>query len=379
MSSIEVDISRDAKRRLDLFIKKCDKEISGFGEVEHNPETGRFLITQIHLLEQECSGASTDIDAKTISKMLTEAVRRDLPVEKLKLWWHSHVNMSAFWSGTDENTATSFNNGWMLSYVGNKRGEYKMRLDVYYPTRLVAHDVKLVTVIPKEEKSPLQTAIEAEETIIEEARKQFEAQIAERKKLVTSLKKQISDEEKDLISNLETIIAAEIAEKVKTPVRVSTGPFKFSAWKPDSPKCSNCEGQYPGPIMPHIGKTCMCSSVTKDYCSACMICHPEGMKECKKQPPLTNSAQQGVLSDDEKILCVYCGLPAEKCRCSSVSEFALTACDIFYCFGCQVCHYIGEECEDDTRPEHSKTANRWHIAANNKLTRKQKRALRRLN
>jgi hypothetical protein len=55
----------------------------------------------------------------------------------------SHGGMGAFWSGTDESTAGKFGNGWMVSLVVNRKGEYKCRLDVYEPVPLVVDNIEL--------------------------------------------------------------------------------------------------------------------------------------------------------------------------------------------------------------------------------------------
>lgn len=129
-----VFITPEAKQRLDLYIEAADGEISGLGTVSRLGND--FLITAVHLFEQVCTGASTDLSSEDVAKFLLASVRAGLETDQLKLWWHSHVNMGVFWSGTDETTASRFGNGFMLAVVGNKRGEFLARLDLYEPIRL---------------------------------------------------------------------------------------------------------------------------------------------------------------------------------------------------------------------------------------------------
>jgi len=100
-----VYITTEAKQRLDLYIQLADGEISGLGTVTRLGND--FLVTAVHLFEQECTSASTDLSVEDVSKFLLEAVRSGLDPAALKLWWHSHCNMGAFWSATDDGTAVA--------------------------------------------------------------------------------------------------------------------------------------------------------------------------------------------------------------------------------------------------------------------------------
>lgn len=161
MSNIIVTIDHAVKDKLDAYIHIADGEISGLGTVVQ-PNRGTFHIQDIHLFEQTCTGASTDISVEDVSKSLVQAVTQGLNPETLKLWWHSHANMQAFWSGTDHATAKALDNGsnqWMLCLVQNKRGEYKLRLDVYDPTYVYIDDIDLKVIKPA---NPLVEQLRAE-------------------------------------------------------------------------------------------------------------------------------------------------------------------------------------------------------------------------
>jgi hypothetical protein len=72
-----------------------------------------------------------------------------------RLWWHSHVNFQAFWSGTDTDTIDDFDTeedkgNWFLSIVGNKKGEYKTRLDVFKPFRYTFEELPVELEIDEE-------------------------------------------------------------------------------------------------------------------------------------------------------------------------------------------------------------------------------------
>lgn len=143
---MKVIITPEAKQRLDLYVAAVDGEISGLGSVM--VLKGNMYIADIFLLRQESSSSETELNAGAVSELLNELIAAGEPVEMLKLHWHSHANMSAFWSGQDDKTAEGFANGWMLSLVINKKGEYKCRLDVYEPVHLLMDNITMEVGLP---------------------------------------------------------------------------------------------------------------------------------------------------------------------------------------------------------------------------------------
>jgi hypothetical protein len=137
---MKVYITPEAKQRLQLYIDAVDGEISGLGTVTVYGD--RMIIDDVLLLEQESTHSSTDLAPGAVDTFLTEFIGGGEDPEKLKLWWHSHGRMDVFWSATDDTTAKSFANGWMLSVVGNKEGKFKVRLDIYTPVH-IAFDMEL--------------------------------------------------------------------------------------------------------------------------------------------------------------------------------------------------------------------------------------------
>ncbi len=126
---------RSVKDKLDLYIAECGMEISGLGLV--HLENDDLIVDDVLLLKQECTSGTTDIDPEELFRLMSEMSERGEDTGQIKLWWHSHVNMSVFWSGTDEATVDGFGaTGWFLSIVGNKKGEYLVRLDLYDPIRI---------------------------------------------------------------------------------------------------------------------------------------------------------------------------------------------------------------------------------------------------
>jgi len=149
-----------AKQSLDLYIDCCGDEISGLGRVEKIGS--KFLITEILLLPQECTGSSTDLDEKALDEFILSELEAERNIDDMKVWWHSHVHMGAFWSGTDTDTIEKFKNGWFISIVGNKKGEYKTRLDLFEPIRYTFDEIPLELAVPP--AGELKATIQAEIT-----------------------------------------------------------------------------------------------------------------------------------------------------------------------------------------------------------------------
>lgn len=102
-----------------FWVDKSPVEVSGFGRVVI--KDGNFTVVSAYLLDQENSGASTDIAPEAMAKLMYES-RED--EGHLNFWWHSHVNMAVYWSGTDTETIKQIGEqGWCLSTVFNKKDE----------------------------------------------------------------------------------------------------------------------------------------------------------------------------------------------------------------------------------------------------------------
>lgn len=170
---MKVVLSELANRKLKYYIDNIDYEISGLGLVEKR-EDGSLYVPDIFLLTQEVSGAETDLDPAAVAKFLDDKLQEkiivdgeevDFPVENIKLWWHSHVNMGVFWSGTDSATCNRLDNespeeNWYLSIVGNKRGDRLARVDVFQPHRMWQNEVRIE--VEALDPDPLIAEIQAE-------------------------------------------------------------------------------------------------------------------------------------------------------------------------------------------------------------------------
>jgi len=113
-----------------LFIaRECDpNEVQFLGEVKLDAEASRFVIKQVHLLDQKVSFGSASFDMASVAAFLSSHKNP----EALKCWIHSHVSMGTFWSSIDTDTIAKLarSTGWLVSVVMCVDGSMKARMDV---------------------------------------------------------------------------------------------------------------------------------------------------------------------------------------------------------------------------------------------------------
>ena len=145
-----VIIPEASYKKIMYYIKGCDTEISGFFDVVWDKELKSFMVGEVYLLDQTVTGTETEMDEDAIARFnhtLIKSGVKQLP----RGWWHSHVNMGAFWSGTDDKAMDDLKNDtFTISIVGNKRSEFKVKLNCYYPFEFAIDDLKLEILEPEE-------------------------------------------------------------------------------------------------------------------------------------------------------------------------------------------------------------------------------------
>jgi len=138
--NLKVEIDDKVFQKIMYWIDKADFEVSGLGMIEYNKDHNILRITDAMLLKQAGSGAATEIDAAAVAKAMF--LMKDKP-GSLRWWWHSHVNMSVFWSGTDQDTIKELGGGgWFAATVFNKKREMKSAYCQAAPVRLVISDIE---------------------------------------------------------------------------------------------------------------------------------------------------------------------------------------------------------------------------------------------
>ena len=124
-NNVNVTIDKKEQEKIWWYVNKCPKEISGLGKVVVKDD-GTLHVRKIYLLNQEVSGSETELDDDAVATLLYESHQDE---GSLMFWWHSHVNMGVFWSGTDHEAIRKLGaNGMVLSTVYNKKGEHRTSL-----------------------------------------------------------------------------------------------------------------------------------------------------------------------------------------------------------------------------------------------------------
>lgn len=126
---MKIYLNEKVHKKVMHWINKTHHEVSGFGltEIVKVNEEPCCFVREVFLLEQEVGGAHTDIDAKSLGKLMHHVLKdENLRKFQLNWWWHSHVNMNVFWSGTDRETIESIGkNGLCVASVFNKKNEVR--------------------------------------------------------------------------------------------------------------------------------------------------------------------------------------------------------------------------------------------------------------
>lgn len=127
MEKLQIQIPRKVYRKIQYWMAKADIEVSGFGKVMLLPN-GTISVLDAYLLKQEGGAAHTDIDGQSLGKLMFDT--KDVPGE-LKWWWHSHVDMSVFWSGQDTTTINELSQAdWCGATVFNRKGEMRSAVGI---------------------------------------------------------------------------------------------------------------------------------------------------------------------------------------------------------------------------------------------------------
>ena len=152
-------IRPEALKKIMYYAKAASGEVSGLGVVKRDKDK-KLIVEDIYLLEQESSSGDTELKPEAVSKMMIDMIKAKKDPGELKFWWHSHANMSVFWSGTDDECAETLSKEFAFSLVVNKDGDRRCRLDLYHPFRLTIDHVKLAEIY--EEDESLKEACEKE-------------------------------------------------------------------------------------------------------------------------------------------------------------------------------------------------------------------------
>lgn len=124
----QIVIDNEVYEKIMHWVNKSRNEVSGLGTIVIEKDSTIRVISAM-LLPQTNHATHTEITAEGVNKAMFAL--KDSPGE-LKFWWHSHVMMPVFWSGTDHATIKEFGaHDYILATVFNQKKE--MRSAYYDP------------------------------------------------------------------------------------------------------------------------------------------------------------------------------------------------------------------------------------------------------
>ena len=150
---------KDWKRVLDYAQASYDSyqaEVGGF-LIATKDKDNDIILSHPEILEQTVTGGSTEMEKAAIADYYVKSAMKHGNDVRF-VWWHSHANMGAFWSGTDTSTMKDYSNGdWSAFLVVNIRGEYKFRVCVWNPIQ--AHEDTTLNILGGKMRSVPKTIV----------------------------------------------------------------------------------------------------------------------------------------------------------------------------------------------------------------------------
>lgn len=137
-------IEVDAWKKISGYTKIASPdEIGGIAECVID-ERGEFVIKDAFIVDQTIKGSECELSAEGLANFLMEWHTQGRDVSTLRCWWHSHANMSTFWSGTDQEAILGWPSDMVVALVVNTKGDMEACLAVREPYPLVVQMVPQV-------------------------------------------------------------------------------------------------------------------------------------------------------------------------------------------------------------------------------------------
>ncbi|MEG1733050.1 MAG: hypothetical protein RR252_07860, partial [Longicatena sp.] len=139
-------VDNDALGKMKTYIDECSDEIGWLGTVSKE-DNNMYLIKDAYLFKQEVHAVTCEITTEGLTDFANEILVLDNGVDiwnDMKLWGHSHVNMSVSPSGQDNEQMKMFKNcghDFFIRVIANKKGD--MEFTLYdFDKSLIYKDVK---------------------------------------------------------------------------------------------------------------------------------------------------------------------------------------------------------------------------------------------
>lgn len=116
------------------YVDECADEIGWLGTAIKQPDNV-YQISDVYLFDQDVHATTTEITVEGLTRFAEEVLVEPNGLEiwnNIKLWGHSHVNMSTSPSKQDDEQMETFSGSghdWFMRLIANKKGE--MVIDIY--------------------------------------------------------------------------------------------------------------------------------------------------------------------------------------------------------------------------------------------------------
>ena len=187
----KISININAMNKMKEYVRQSDLEIGWLGTSRRVGNV--FYIDDVFLFRQEVHATTTEITTEGLNEFAMDLLYEENGVEiwnNMKLWGHSHVNMTTSPSGQDDKQIEVFAENaedFFIRIIANKSGDF--RIDLYDFTTGVIY-----------EKLPYEISYGADTDIIESLYKKIAeieemicARIDPSEELINSIKSEIGD------------------------------------------------------------------------------------------------------------------------------------------------------------------------------------------
>ena len=89
LGDMRIVMVKDVYEKLLHYTLAASGEISGLGMCQW--KEGEVRITEIFLLKQDCTGASTELDDEAVSKLMVDLIKENRNTAELRFWWHKEA------------------------------------------------------------------------------------------------------------------------------------------------------------------------------------------------------------------------------------------------------------------------------------------------
>lgn len=143
-----------AYEKMMYYVQLAEGEISGLGKIRYVESANtrfydedKIMVEDIALFTQRCSGGGTTLNEESLAKFIVSLARKKQDPHEWRLWWHSHADFGASWSGIDEAAITKLTTeegSELMSVCADKSYHLIARRDTHGGKRYERMDTRIM-------------------------------------------------------------------------------------------------------------------------------------------------------------------------------------------------------------------------------------------